>query len=133
MGHVIKLYFLTLAVFLIVDLAWLGFVARDFYREQLGNLMRANVNWTAAIIFYLIFIGGILFFVVYPALERDSMVYALLVGGLFGFITYATYDLTNLATLQGWPLTMTLVDLAWGTFLGASVSFLSFVMDKFLL
>lgn len=133
MGQVIKLYFLTLAVFLIVDLAWLGFVARDFYREQLGNLMRANVNWTAAIIFYLIFIGGILFFVVYPALERDSMVYALLVGGLFGFITYATYDLTNLATLQGWPLTMTLVDLAWGTFLGASVSFLSFVMDKFLL
>ncbi len=133
MGQVIKLYFLTLAVFLIVDLAWLGLVARDFYREQLGNLMRANVNWTAAIIFYLIFIGGILFFVVYPALERDSMVYALLVGGLFGFITYATYDLTNLATLQGWPLTMTLVDLAWGTFLGASVSFLSFVMGKFLL
>jgi len=130
---VLKLYALTFVAFLIIDLIWLGLVARNFYQEQLGFLMKANVNWTAAIIFYLIFIVGILFFVVYPALEKGSWSFALLVGALFGFITYATYDLTNLATLKDWPLMVTIVDMVWGTVLGASVSVISFFIGQSIL
>ncbi len=133
MVGVLKLYALTFVAFLIIDLIWLGLVARNFYQEQLGFLMKANVNWTAAIIFYLIFIVGILFFVVYPALEKGSWSFALLVGALFGFITYATYDLTNLATLKDWPLMVTIVDMVWGTVLGASVSVISFFIGQSIL
>ena len=130
MFSILKLYVLTFLVFLIVDLIWLGFVARSFYQNQLGFLMKESVNWTAAIVFYLLFVAGLLFFVVYPALERESVTYALLVGAFFGFITYATYDLTNLATIKDWPLTVTLVDLIWGTFLGSIVSTAGFLLGR---
>ena len=92
--------------------------------------MAKNINWTAAIIFYMIFVGGILFFVVNPAIEKNSLSYALLAGAAFGFITYATYDLTNLATLENWPLFITIVDLIWGSFLSASTSAVSFQVIK---
>jgi len=127
---ILKLYVLTFAVFLVIDLIWLGLVARGFYQEHIGFLMKTDVNWTAAIIFYLIFIAGLLFFVLYPALDRGSWVFALLAGAFFGFITYSTYDLTNLATLKDWPLAVTLVDIAWGTVLGASVSVISFFLGN---
>lgn len=126
----LKLYAMTFAVFLVIDLIWLGLVARSFYQEQLGFIMKANVNWVAAIIFYLIFIAGLIFFVLNPALEQGSWVFALLAGAFFGFVTYSTYDLTNLATLKDWPLTVTIVDIAWGTFLGASVSLIGFFLGK---
>jgi len=129
----LKLYFVALIVFLLIDLLWLGIVARGFYQEQLGFLMRSSVNWTAAIIFYLLFIAGLLFFVIHPAVEKDSSTFALLAGAFFGLISYATYDLTNLATLENWPLTVTLVDLAWGTFLGASVSIITFFASRLIL
>lgn len=124
----IKLYATALIIFLIIDMLWLGLIAKKRYQNQLGPLLKRDVNWLAAIVFYLIFIGGLTFFVLFPAWERQSLLYAFLVGGLFGFITYATYDLTNLATLKNWPWPITLIDLSWGTFLGASTASLSYLI-----
>jgi len=126
----ILLYLVVLGAFLVIDMIWLGLVARTFYRNQLGYIMSSNVNWPAAIIFYLLFIVGLIFFVVYPSIGRDSWVYALFSGAFFGLICYATYDLTNLATLKGWPLKVTLVDLAWGSFLSAVLSLIGFFYGR---
>jgi uncharacterized membrane protein len=122
----IKLFAIALPVFFAIDMIWLGLVAKDFYRAQIGTLMKPDVNWTAAIIFYLIFIAGLVVFVITPAVEKSSWTHALLFGALFGLITYATYDLTNLATLKDWPLLVTIVDLAWGAVLAASVSIVTY-------
>lgn len=118
----VKLYLLTVPVFFVIDMLWLGFFAKDFYRAQIGFLLRTEFNWVAALLFYLLFIGGILFFAVAPAFEAGGWQRALLYGALFGFLSYATYDLTNLATVRDWPLTVTLVDLAWGTILSGAVA-----------
>lgn len=118
----LKLYAIALPVFIVIDLIWLGLVAKNFYKDQIGFLMKSDVNWTAAIIFYLLFIVGLVLFVIAPAIEKGSWVHALMFGALFGLITYATYDLTNLATLKDWPMLVTIVDLAWGATLAASVS-----------
>ena len=127
-----KLYLIALPVFFAIDMIWLGLIAKNFYRDQIGFLMKSNINWIAAIIFYLLFIVGLVIFVIAPAVQRGSWVYALLFGALFGFITYATYDLTNLATVKDWPLLVTVVDLAWGAALGASVSTITFfITGKF--
>ncbi len=115
-------YLLTTVVFLVIDLVWLGLVAKDLYRKYLGSFLSRDVNWTAAIIFYLLFIIGIFFFCILPAHAKQSLGTALLHGALFGFFTYATYDLTNLATLQNWPLPIVFIDIAWGSVLTASVS-----------
>ena len=117
-----KLYAVALPTFLVMDLIWLGVVARSFYQSQMGHLMRAQVNWVAAIAFYLLFVAGIVVLAVWPAVERQSFAQALALGALLGLVTYAAYDLTNLATLEGFPLTVTLVDLAWGSVLCATVS-----------
>lgn len=122
----LKLYLIALPVFFAIDMFWLGVVAKNFYRQQIGFLMAPNINWTAAIIFYLVFILGLVLFVVSPALAKDSIQHAIVFGALFGFITYATYDLTNLATLKDWPLTLTIVDLVWGSFLASSVSTITY-------
>jgi uncharacterized membrane protein len=122
----LKLYFIALPVFFAIDMVWLGLVAKNFYAKQIGFLMKANINWPAAIIFYLLFIVGLVLFVIIPALEKHSWVNALLFGVLFGLITYATYDLTNLATIKDWPLLATIVDLIWGMVLAALVSVISF-------
>lgn len=117
-----KLYFIALPVFFAIDMVWLGLVAKNFYRAQIGNLMKPDVNWIAAIIFYLIFIAGLVVFVISPAMEKGSWTHTLLFGALFGLVCYATYDLTNLAVARDWPLLVTIVDLAWGAVLAASVS-----------
>lgn len=122
----IKLFLIALPVFFAIDMVWLGLVAKNFYKDQIGFLMTPNINWTAAIIFYLIFIAGLVLFVISPAMEKGSWVYVILFGALFGFITYATYDLTNLATLKDWPLMVTIVDLIWGAVLAASVSTITY-------
>jgi len=124
----IKLYFITLPVFFAFDMIWLGLVAKNFYAKQIGFLLKPDVNWTAAIIFYLLFIVGLVLFVITPALEKHSWVHAVLFGALFGLITYATYDLTNLATMKDWPMLITFVDLAWGMTLSASVSTIAYVI-----
>ena len=115
------LYAVSVPVFFAIDMVWLGLVASNFYKSQLGSLM-GPINWPAAIIFYLVFLVGLTFFATYPAVLKNSLFTAAILGGLFGFFTYATYDLTNLATLKGWPLSVTIVDIIWGTILGASVS-----------
>lgn len=117
----LTLYVMSVPVFFAIDMVWLGVVAKDFYRSRLGELM-GDINWLAAIIFYLVFLVGLTFFAIYPAAMKGSIVTAALLGGLFGFFTYATYDLTNLATLKGWPLSVTVVDMVWGTILGAGVA-----------
>ena len=118
----VKLYFIALPIFFAMDMIWLGVVAKNFYSRQIGFLMTSNVNWLAAVLFYLLFIAGLVVFVIAPAVEKGSWVQALRFGALFGLITYATYDLTNLATLKDWPLALTVVDLTWGAVLAASVS-----------
>lgn len=122
----IKLYAIALPVFFAIDMMWLGVVAKNFYRSQIGTLMKSNPNWTAAIIFYLIFIVGLVVFVITPAVEKGSWTHALLFGALFGLVCYATYDLTNLAVAKDWPLLVTIVDLAWGAVLAASVSTITY-------
>lgn len=123
-----KLYFIALPVFLAMDALWLGLIARNFYKEQIGFLMKTNVNWTAALIFYIIFIVGLVLFVISPALAQGSWKQAVLMGALFGLIAYATYDLTNLATLKDWPLLVTIADLIWGAFISASVSVVTYLI-----
>jgi uncharacterized membrane protein len=118
----IKLFLIALPIFFIIDMAWLVLVAKKFYQQQIGFLMKPDINWFAAIIFYLLFIAGLVIFVISPAVEKHSWVHAFLFGALFGLITYATYDLTNLATMKDWPLLVTVVDLIWGTVLGGSIS-----------
>lgn len=128
----VTLYLVSVPVFFLVDMIWLGLVARDFYRAQLGNLL-GEVNWVAAIFFYLVFLVGLTFFAIYPAVTEGSWKTALLLGALFGFFTYATYDLTNLATLKDWPLLIVIVDIVWGTVLGASVCVCTyFIYNSFL-
>lgn len=120
----LKLYFLTLVIFLGIDAFWLGLVAPKFYRSQIGHLMADKANLSAALVFYLLFIGVLVYFVVAPGLTMP-MREVILRGALFGLVTYATYDLTNLATLRDWPVFVTVVDLIWGTVLTAATSALA--------
>jgi uncharacterized membrane protein len=124
----IKLFIIALPVFFVIDMVWLVLVAKKFYQEQIGYLMKPDINWFAAIIFYLLFIAGLIVFVISPAVEKHSWVHALLFGALFGLITYATYDLTNLATLKDWPLLVTVVDLIWGTVLASAISVITYLI-----
>ena len=126
----IKLYAITLPVFFAIDMVWLGLIAKNFYQKHIGFLMTPTVNWLAAMVFYLLFIAGLILFVISPALERRDVMHALIYGALFGLISYATYDLTNLATIKNWPLIVTIVDLIWGTILSASVSIVSFLIAR---
>lgn len=112
-------YFATLAVFLVVDLLWLGVFAKNFYANQLGDLMTENVRWGGAILFYTAYIAGILIFASVHGLSGGSLFKVAIYGALFGFFCYATYDMTNLATLKGWPVKMVVVDIIWGTVLTA--------------
>jgi uncharacterized membrane protein len=124
----IKLFFIALAAFFAIDMVWLVFVAKSFYQKHLGFIMRPDVNWIAAIIFYLLFIAGLVIFVIAPAIEKHSWTHALIYGALFGLITYATYDLTNLATLKDWPVLVTIVDLAWGMVVSTTVSVVTYII-----
>ena len=129
----LKLYALTVPVFFIIDLIWLGVVAKGFYQKNLKYILSPNVNWTAAIIFYLMYIAGILIFAVLPGVAKDSVRHAALWGALFGFFTYATYDLTNLALLKDWPLNIVVVDIFWGIVLCTVVATLSYYIAKWLI
>jgi uncharacterized membrane protein len=127
--QILTLYVVSVPIFFIIDMVWLGVVARDFYAARLGHLL-GEVNWPAAIIFYLVFLVGLTFFATYPAALANDVMKALMLGALFGFFTYATYDLTNLATLRDWPLSVTLVDMLWGTVLGGSVAALTVYVTR---
>lgn len=122
MANTIVLYLIAFPIAFIVDLLWIGVVANRFYRESLGEMFAPSVNWVPAVIFYLIYIAGLVFFVISPAIAKHSFVYAVGAGAFLGLIAYATYDLTNLAVIRNWPLLMSVVDIAWGVFMTALTS-----------
>lgn len=124
-------YAAAAAVFLVADGVWLGLVAKSFYRNAIGPMMAEQMNVAAAVAFYLIYIVGIVVFAVSPAFETGSWRTALVFGTLFGLFAYATYDLTNLATLRDWPLRFAVVDLAWGTFVTALAAVAGYSAARF--
>lgn len=127
-----KHYLVTLIVFTLIDLVWLLFISKKLYQEKIGHLMADNVNLPAAAIFYLLYILALVFFVITPATEKASVLYALGAGAFFGLVAYATYDLTNLATLKGWPVSLTVIDLAWGAFVtGSSSAIATWISGRF--
>lgn len=117
MMRLVAAYFVTLVVFLGIDFVWLTRVARRLYAENLGELLLQKPRLAAAALFYALYVVGIVVFAVSPALKTDSTGTALLSGALFGFLAYATYDMTNFATLRNWPFVVTVVDMAWGAVL----------------
>ncbi|GGI66125.1 DUF2177 family protein [Enterococcus alcedinis] len=131
MFHIMRIYLLSAIVFLIFDLFWLLVVSQKMYQQFIGHLM-GDVRIMPAIIFYFLYVSGVLYFVILPGIEKNSLIYTLLSGAFFGLICYATYDLTNLSTLKNWPVTMTLIDLAWGTFVTGSTSGIVYLLNKFL-
>ncbi len=130
--YYLKLYLLTIPVFFAIDLIWLGVIAKGLYQKNLGHLLSPAINWPAAITFYLIYIVGILLFAVKPALADQTLAKAAIWGALFGFFTYATYDLTNLATLKDWPLKIVVIDVIWGTLLCTLVASASYLIGRWL-
>ena len=124
----IGIYAISVPVFFAIDMIWLGLVARTFYKAQIGHLLSDTVNWPVAISFYLLFLVGLSLFVIVPALETKSLMHAVIFGALFGFFTYATYDLTNWSTLRDWPALISIVDIAWGTVLSAAVSSVTYAI-----
>jgi uncharacterized membrane protein len=123
-----RLYGIALPVFFAIDMLWIGVVAKAFYAKQIGSLLKPDVNWIAAILFYLLFITSLVIFVIAPAVQQGSWTRAVLFGALFGLVCYATYDLTNLAVAKDWPLLITIVDLAWGALLAGSVSGITYLI-----
>jgi uncharacterized membrane protein len=106
-------YLLTLTIFVGVDLVWLGYIAKSFYRAEIGSLLANKMSLPAAAAFYLIYSAGLMLFVIQPSID-GGWSRALVFGSLFGFVAYATYDLSNLATLRGWTLKLSVVDMVWG-------------------
>ncbi|MFV0558216.1 MAG: DUF2177 family protein [Enterococcus sp.] len=117
----VKLYLLSAGLFLIIDLFWLVVVSRKMYQHFIGQLL-GETRLLPAILFYLLYVAGVTFFVLLPGVEKESLAYIIGAGALFGLVSYATYDLTNLATLKDWPVVMTVIDLAWGIFVTATTS-----------
>lgn len=129
----IAIYASALVTFLIIDGIWLGLVARSFYVEHLGHLLRPKPDFGVAGMFYLLYVFGVMIFAVMPAVAQQSWLTAVLLGALFGFIAYGTYDLTNLATLEGWPVIVSVVDMIWGAVLTATVAFAGYTAARLII
>ncbi len=127
-------YITALVAMAVIDFVWLTRVAPAFYTKHIGSILAEKTNTVAAVLFYLIFILGVTYFVVYPSWSQHrSLLNTALLGALFGFVTYATYDLTNNATVKNWPAIVTIVDMTWGTILVSAVSVVSvLVLNKFI-
>ena len=123
-------YIAALATLAILDALWLGVVSREFYKARLGQLLLDRPNWPVAILFYLIHTAGVVVFALPPSLTSGAWLWAVLYGALFGFCVYAAYDLTNLATLRGWPLAVSLVDLGWGAVVTAAACLMAFLAAR---
>ncbi|MGL5824361.1 MAG: DUF2177 family protein [Nocardioides sp.] len=115
-------YVVAAAAFCLIDFLWLGTIAKQVYADRMGHLLAERPNVSAAIVFYAIFVAGLVYFVIHPAVDDGSWSKALVAGAFFGLVTYATWDLTNLAVLKDFPLSIVPIDMAWGTTLAASVS-----------
>jgi uncharacterized membrane protein len=125
----ITLYLVTLAMFVGIDLVWLGFIAKSFYRAEIGTLFAEKMSLPAAVAFYVIYAAGLMFFAIQPSLSTGGWTRALMLGGLFGFIAYATYDLSNLATLRGWTVKLAVVDMMWGAALSGFTAAAALLMS----
>lgn len=123
-------YVATAIVFLAIDYVWLTQVATRFYFDRIGHLLMEKPNLAAAGAFYIIYVVGIVLFAVLPALKTGSLTYAIVYGALFGFFTYATYDVTNYATLKDWPVIVAVVDVTWGTFLSGVSAALGYLLTR---
>jgi len=127
-----KLFLSSFITFLILDFIWLGFVAKDFYARQLALYLTDNVIWSSALIFYILFNIGLLIFVIMPSIEKNSYLTLVLYAILYGLVTFATYDLTNLATVKEWPLIVSLIDMTWGMFVAFSSASVAFFANKYI-
>ena len=123
-------YLVALGALAVLDALWLGVVSREFYKARLGQLMLDQPLWSVAILFYLVHAAGIAVFAVPPAIAAGTWLAAVLYGALFGFCVYAAYDLTNLATLRGWSMALSLVDLAWGAVVTAVATLAAFLVVR---
>jgi uncharacterized membrane protein len=121
------LYVIALGTFLAIDLTWLGFVARGIYASLMRDILAPQVNWPAALGFYALFVVGLIYFAIGPAVREGSLSTAMLNGAFYGLFTYATYDLTNYAVLKGYPAAIVPIDIAWGVVLACAVSSLTFL------
>lgn len=128
----LKLFLALLPMMLLVDLVWLGVVMKDYYRAQIGHLMSGSVNWPPAVVFYLLFITGLIYFAVIPGVASGSIGKTFLIGAFLGLLAYGTYDLTNHATLKDWPVMMTLIDMAWGALLSGALASAGFILHRYL-
>ena len=132
MAKIIQLYLLTTVVFFAIDIVWLSVVANRFYQSQIGPMLKSPPNWAVAAGFYLFYIVGIIVFATLPGIEKGMLFEAVWRGALFGALAYATYDLTNLATLEGWPWQVAAVDIGWGAVLTGTVSAASYQIARWL-
>ncbi|TAJ41308.1 MAG: DUF2177 family protein [Reyranella sp.] len=123
-------YLVALAALAVLDALWLGLVSREFYKARLGQLLLDRPLWSVAILFYLIHAAGIAVFAMPPAVAAGTWTAAVLYGALFGFCVYAAYDITNLATLRGWPMAVSLVDLVWGAVATAAATLAAFLVVR---
>ena len=123
-------YISTTLIFLAIDSIWLGLVASNFYKEQLGHLMLENPKLHIAAIFYIFYTIGIVLFAVKPALDAQNFLLALGYGALFGFLAYGTYDFTNMATLKDWPTKVSVIDILWGTSLTSATAIAGYFITK---
>jgi len=124
----VKMYVIAFIAFLVIDAIWLLFISKNLYQSEIGHLMAEKPKLIAAAIFYLIFLVGLVYFVINPGIVNKDLSKLLFSAALFGLITYATYDLTNLATLKDWPLKITVIDLMWGTTLSTAVSYITYII-----
>lgn len=123
-------YISGLIAFLVIDFIWLKYVALSFYRDQIGHLMLDKPNLGIALLFYLVYVVGVIVLAVNPALEKGQWTTAVLYGGLLGLVAYGTYDITNLATLKTWPPIVSIIDMIWGTVLTASVAAIAYFITS---
>jgi uncharacterized membrane protein len=127
-SKIILTYVVSVPVFFVLDMIWLGVIANGFYRRSLEPLLKPDMNWVAGLAFYFLFLGGVLLFALIPGMERRSLGYTAGMAAVFGFIAYATYDLTNLATLRNWPVMLSIVDMIWGSVLSASTAAITYLI-----
>lgn len=123
----IILFLISFLFFLIIDLAWLGIFAKKTYQKYIGDNLSKKPKWIVAFIFYVIYNIFLVVFVIEPAIYNSNIYDAITYGASFGFITYATYDLTNYATLKSWSLNIVFIDIIWGSFLVSLVSLMTFI------
>lgn len=121
-------YLFTLVAFLVIDFIWLSTMASRLYRPAIGDLLAENYRLAPAVVFYLIYAAGLTFLAVRPAFQTGEWTTALLYGAVVGFMAYATYDLTNQATLKSWSTTLTVADLLWGTFVSAAAATIGYLI-----